>query len=226
MSMLATRSEISNVYKLAGVRRRWLFFPLTQIPVFYGFYKNLQGMAEIPVPGLADGGIGWFTDLSVGDPFYLLPAMTSAALFIQLSMGGESGTNLQTEKVKRAMLIILPIITFSFSSFWPAVLSFYFLCNSTISLLQTFVLKQAWVRERFGLYPLVQTAVGNPLSPVFKTVSPNTEEVKQIGGKGSWLDRITGGDKQAEKDVEESGFLGGLFQGVIPPIYLPFRSSC
>lgn len=215
-AMLATKMEITNIYKVGGVKRRWLFFPLTQVPVFYGFYKTLRGMSEVPVPGLADGGIAWFTDLSVTDPFYLLPAITSAALFTQLSMGGEAGTNLQTEKMRRVILFLLPTLTFTFASFWPAVLSLYFCYNSTISLLQTSLLKNKWVRDKFQLYPLAQTPVENPLSPaLIKASSPNTEEVKQIGGKGSWLDKITGGDK-SKKDAEETGLFGGLFDGVIP----------
>ncbi|RPB03460.1 hypothetical protein L873DRAFT_1800544 [Choiromyces venosus 120613-1] len=225
MGMMAARTEISQLYSCSGVKRRWLFFPISQVPVFYGFYKNLRGMSDVPIPGLTDGGLSWFTDLSVADPFYLLPMATSAALFTQLSLGGEAGTNLQTEQMRKFLLIALPLVTFAFTSQWPAVLTFYFLCNSLFSLVQTLALKNAWVREKFGLYPMPKQAVPNPLQSLpFKTM-PTPEsaaaasEVRQIGGKGSWMDRITsGGSNSTEttktEKADDGGFLGGMFSGV------------
>ncbi|CUS07822.1 unnamed protein product [Tuber aestivum] len=217
LGMLEARAELTQAYSRSGVKRLWLFFPISQIPVFYGFYKNLHGMSDIPIPGLTEGGFSWFTDLSVADPFYLLPMATSAALFTQLSLGGEAGTNLQTEKMRKTILIVLPLATFVFTSQWPAALTFYFLCNSLFSLVQTIILKNAWVREVFGLYPMSTQVVPNPLEALpFKTMpiptSAPPEGVRQIGGKGSWMDRITGGgssNTNATKS-DNGGFLGGV----------------
>ncbi|KAG0639431.1 60Kd inner membrane protein-domain-containing protein [Tuber brumale] len=224
LGMVAARTELGQLYSRSGVKRRWLFFPISQVPVFYGFYKNLRGMSDIPIPELTEGGLSWFTDLSVADPFYLLPMATSASLFAQLSLGGEAGTNLQSEQMKKILLIFLPLVTFAFTSQWPAVLTFYFLCNSLFSLVQTIALKNAWVRAKFGLYPMPNQAVPNPLETLpFKTMptptSASSEEVRQIGGKGSWMDRITGGSGSSNTDAtksdktEDGGFLGGMFSG-------------
>lgn len=236
LGMMTARNELSQLYSRAGVKRLWLFFPISQIPVFYGFYKNLRGMSDIPIPGLTEGGLSWFTDLSVADPFYLLPLATSAALFTQLSLGGEAGTNLQTEKMRKTLLIVLPLVTFAFTSQWPAVLTFYFLCNSLFSLVQTIVLKNAWVRELFGLYPMSTQPLPNPLQTLpFKTIptpaSAASEEVRQIGGKGSWMDRITGGaggsNAGATKSnkADDGSFLGGMFGGVYTTITSPYPFS-
>jgi len=223
LGMMAARTELAQLYSRAGVKRLWLFFPISQIPVFYGFYKNLRGMSDIPIPGLTEGGLSWFTDLSVADPFYLLPITTSAALFTQLSLGGEAGTNLQSEQMRKVLLIVFPLATLAVTSQWPAVLTFYFLCNSLFSLVQTIVLKNAWVRKQLVLYPMPKQAVPNPLQTLpFKTIptpaSAALQEVRQIGGKGSWMDRITGGGSNV--DATKSGkadggsFLGGMLGGV------------
>ncbi|PWW78584.1 hypothetical protein C7212DRAFT_312113 [Tuber magnatum] len=224
LGMMTARAELTQLYGRSGVKRFWLFFPISQIPVFYGFYKNLRGMSDIPIPGLTEGGLSWFVDLSVADPFYLLPITTSAALFIQLSLGGEAGANLQSEKMRKAVLIGLPLTTIVFTSQWPAILTFYFLCNSLFSLVQTIALKNAWVREIFGLYPMPKQTVPNPLKELpFKTMPIPTStppaDARQIGGKGSWMDRITGGGGSSNADAKksdkagDSGFLEGMLNG-------------
>jgi YidC/Oxa1 family membrane protein insertase len=37
------------------------------------------------------GGILWFTDLTIPDPYFLLPILTAASLWAALELGVESG---------------------------------------------------------------------------------------------------------------------------------------
>ena len=76
----AAKSELAAIYAKAGINRLWLVFPVAQIPVFLGFYKLLNAMAEVPVPGLLDGGILWITNLSVPDSSLALPLSCSISL--------------------------------------------------------------------------------------------------------------------------------------------------
>lgn len=41
-------------------------------------------MANCPVESMTTGGILWFENLIIADPFYLLPLFTSATLFVQV----------------------------------------------------------------------------------------------------------------------------------------------
>jgi YidC/Oxa1 family membrane protein insertase len=50
-------------------------------------YRGLNGMAELPVTSMQTGGLLWFTDLTIQDPFYALPLMTVATLFITVEVG-------------------------------------------------------------------------------------------------------------------------------------------
>ena len=43
-------------------------------------------MANCPVESFTTGGALWFENLTIADPFYLLPLMTSATLFYQVSL--------------------------------------------------------------------------------------------------------------------------------------------
>ena len=57
------------------------------------------------------GGLSWFSDLTVADPYYILPLLTSATLFIQFKLGIEYGTKLSQStgagKVGKTPLLVL-----------------------------------------------------------------------------------------------------------------------
>ncbi|KAF8250639.1 hypothetical protein K440DRAFT_639149 [Wilcoxina mikolae CBS 423.85] len=209
--MLRQRQEMQNMLKIAGVDRRWLLFPITQIPIFYGFYKTLREMSELKVPALTTDGLGWFTDLSVADPTYILPAAASALVGLQIYFGGESGATSMAKSVKTALTLGLPVITFTVASGWPAALAFYLLTSTTFGVLQTALLKNEKFREAYGLYPMTEAGSQNPL-PIkgginaLNIASPGktidvTPKKKQIGAAGGFLDQLTGG-----KDEEGSVF--------------------
>lgn len=52
---------------------RPLLMPLIQFPFFIGFFNALRHLAYLPLPQLKEGGFGWVTDLTVSDPYYILP---------------------------------------------------------------------------------------------------------------------------------------------------------
>jgi YidC/Oxa1 family membrane protein insertase len=56
-----------------------LFFNLGQMPLFIAGFLAFKKLGELPVPGLQNGGFGWVTDLSVADPYYILPIISSIA---------------------------------------------------------------------------------------------------------------------------------------------------
>lgn len=46
----------------------------------------LRGMSNLPVPSLKAGGLSWFTDLTVPDPFYILPVATAVTTLVTLEV--------------------------------------------------------------------------------------------------------------------------------------------
>lgn len=213
--MMKYRNEMMQMYQISGINRGWLIFPFTQIPVFYGFYKILRAMADVPVPALLDGGMAWFTDLSVADPTLIIPTTASLLIGFQIYKGGEAGGTTMAKSMKNAMTIGLPLVSFAFTYSWPAALGFYIMCNSAIGVAQTFILRNETVRERLGLYPMALEGTKNPLAPktpsrynTLNIVRPTVDESKvidatpkQIGGPGSWLDKITSGKGEKGWDV-------------------------
>lgn len=223
LGMILAKQQSSEIYRKAGVNRLWIAFPFTQIPIFYGFYKNLFGMAELKVPGLVEGGNWWFSDLTCADPYYILPLVSSLSMGLQIWLGGEAGATMQSQRMKQGMVIALPIVSFTFVHAWPAALTLYFFANSIFGLFQATTLRNAWVRDKIGLYPLNPEASKNPLASmdrgglnalnVATRAGPPGEIIdvgapKQIGGKGGFLDRVTGGG--LTKDGKKKSFVDRL----------------
>jgi YidC/Oxa1 family membrane protein insertase len=85
--LMEAAGEMRAAYKAAGVKPLTMFVPMMlQIPLGYGSFRLLRNMAELPVPGLEKGGVMWFTDLTVADPYFILPVVTSGMTFLMFKV--------------------------------------------------------------------------------------------------------------------------------------------
>ena len=76
-----------------------LFPSARQIPVFVSVFFGLRQLTNLPVMSLKDGGMLWFTDLSVADPYCILPAITSLTMLATIEVGHRVLTMLATIEV-------------------------------------------------------------------------------------------------------------------------------
>ncbi len=75
------RLEIKQAAKAAGLKPYMVFVPIVLQGVLgYGSFRLLRNMANLPVPGLDTAGFLWLQDLTISDPYYILP--TCMALFM------------------------------------------------------------------------------------------------------------------------------------------------
>jgi YidC/Oxa1 family membrane protein insertase len=56
-------------------------FMIAQAWIGFSAFRFLRAMGELPVPGMTHDGFLWFTDLTISDPYYILPAATSAIMY-------------------------------------------------------------------------------------------------------------------------------------------------
>ena len=56
-------------------------FMIMQGWIGFGAFRCLRAMGALPVPGMANDGFFWFKDLTVHDPYYILPATVTAILY-------------------------------------------------------------------------------------------------------------------------------------------------
>lgn len=84
--MMQARMQLKYIQEQYGVKQGKLFLPMMQIPFAYGLFKLTRGMTLLPVPGLDNAGALWFTDLTVGDPLYILPAVGAVTMYLSIKV--------------------------------------------------------------------------------------------------------------------------------------------
>ncbi len=137
------QKEMMEIYKKEKINPLGGCLPiLVQIPVFIALYWVLLGSVEMrQAPWL-----GWITDLSVKDPYYILPIIMGASMLIQMKLNPTPPDPMQA-KVMMAMPIVF---TFMFL-FFPAGLVLYWVVNNTLSIAQQWQITK--MIERGGKKP-------------------------------------------------------------------------
>lgn len=107
---------------------------LIQIPVFMALYWVLSETVEFRQAPF----FGWIQDLSVQDPFFVLPVLMGISMKIQQSLNPPPIDPVQAKVMK-----MFPIVFTIFFLFFPAGLVWYWVVNNTLSILQqTYITKQ------------------------------------------------------------------------------------
>jgi YidC/Oxa1 family membrane protein insertase len=81
------RQKQRRIYKEFNVGPFKAMMPLLgQGVIGFGAFRCLRGMATLPVPGLAENGWFWFENLTIADPYYLLPAVTGSIMYLVIKV--------------------------------------------------------------------------------------------------------------------------------------------
>lgn len=135
---------------------RSMLIPFVQAPVFISFFFALRGMANLPMESLKTGGLLWFVDLTVPDPFYVLPLLTSATLFFTIELGAEGGIRADNMQWSRYVFRAIPLVVFPFTIGFPSAILCYWTTSNAFSLCQVGLLRMEAVRKRLGMPKLVK----------------------------------------------------------------------
>ncbi len=100
---------------------------LVQIPVFMGFYWVLLESVEMRQAPF----FGWLHDLSVKDPYFVLPALMCAAMFGQFKLNPAPPDPMQAK-----VFAIMPFFMTAMMMFFPAGLVLYWITNTGLSIAQ------------------------------------------------------------------------------------------
>jgi len=129
-----------------------LILPLVQAPIFISVFIALRSMASAPVESFKTGGLFCFTDLTVCDPYYVLPILTSATLFLSIEMGTNTAQmNAQNMGLMKYFLRALPVVMFPFIMHFPAALTLYWFSANVITGAQVALFKVPKVRDYFQI---------------------------------------------------------------------------
>ncbi len=101
---------------------------LVQIPVFISLYWMLLESVELRhAPFML-----WIEDLSTKDPYYVLPLLMGASMYVQQKLSHNPSLDPMHQKIMQ----FLPIIFTFFFMLFPAGLVLYWVVNSVLSILQ------------------------------------------------------------------------------------------
>ncbi|NWG30441.1 MAG: membrane protein insertase YidC [Rhodocyclaceae bacterium] len=120
--------EMMELYKREKVNPLGGCLPiLVQIPVFIALYWVLLGTVELRgAPWL-----GWITDLSVKDPYYVLPIIMGISMFVQTKLNPTPPDPIQAK-----VMLWMPIVFTGMFLFFPAGLVLYWTVNNILSIAQ------------------------------------------------------------------------------------------
>jgi YidC/Oxa1 family membrane protein insertase len=75
-TMQHAENKVLTVYRDNGYSPYLNIIMLIQLPLFISAFRALWKAAHIPVPGFQTGGTLWFTDLTLPDPYFILPTIS------------------------------------------------------------------------------------------------------------------------------------------------------
>lgn len=166
-------SELIKLYKEHKVNPVGGCLPmLLQMPAFISLFNILYMTVDLRQAPF----ILWITDLSVPDPFYVLPILMGVSMVLQQKI---MPTTMDPTQAK--MMLLLPVfLTFLFLTF-PAGLVLYWLTNNVLTITQQFV------TDRFILKKptFTQPPQDPPAAIAESKDEPNVSKKKRGKGKGS-----------------------------------------
>ena len=113
---------------------------IVQIPVFLAFYWVLLESVEMRQAPF----IGWLTDLSSKDPFYILPAIMAVAMFVQYRLQPQTGM----DPVQQKVFMFMPLVMSVMFAFFPSGLVLYWVTNTILSIAQQWNINRRIEKEK------------------------------------------------------------------------------
>ena len=134
--------EMQALFKEKGASPTGGCWPmLLQIPVFFAFFKLLLAAVELR----QEPWILWIQDLSVPDPFYVLPILMGATQILQQKLTPQSGDQMQ-----RRIMQFFPWMFTIFALSFPSGLVLYWTVNNLLTIVQTSIIRRDGGDEEKG----------------------------------------------------------------------------
>ncbi|KAI9455898.1 60Kd inner membrane protein-domain-containing protein [Lactarius psammicola] len=148
-----------RVYEESGVSMLpMLLMPFVQLPVTLGMFFGVKRLCALPLEQLHWSGVSFLPDLTVPDPFYVLPIAAAVLMNVQLSVGA-SDMAATADRTTAAHMInafrVVSVISIPLMGQFPSGLNLYVLTGIAAMLVQTSVLRKDAVRRilRIPLLP-------------------------------------------------------------------------
>ncbi|MFC3460466.1 MULTISPECIES: membrane protein insertase YidC [Massilia] len=104
---------------------------LVQMPVFLALYYVLQASVEMR----GAPWIGWITDLTQPDPWFILPVLYAISMFVTAKLNPQPADPMQAK-----MMLFMPLAFSVMFVFFPSGLVLYWVVNNLVSIAQQWVI--------------------------------------------------------------------------------------
>ncbi len=123
--------HMMELYKKEGANPMGGCLPIIlQIPVFFAIYRVLLNAIELK----GSEWILWIDDLAVMDPYFILPILMGATMFLQQKIT----PNTMTDPLQQKMFQFLPVVFTFFFLWFPAGLTLYWFINNLFTIGQQY----------------------------------------------------------------------------------------
>lgn len=121
------QKESMELFKRSGANPIGGCLPLIlQLPVFFAFYKVLYSAVELVNAPF----YGWLVDLSNKDPYFVLPLLMTAAMFLQQKLTPTT----VTDPIQKKVFMFMPIIFGFIMKDLPSGLSLYIFTSTLLGI--------------------------------------------------------------------------------------------
>lgn len=148
------RSKLFLLYKEHDVSIWQRLWPsLIQAPAFMSIFLLLRRLSSQPIETMLTGGALWFENLSLPDPLYILPLMTSATLYLQMRYGFEgSVAPLATAgPIAKWMIRVVPVGLFAITYNFPAAVLLYWTSTNVFTLMYARAFRLQAIKRKFNI---------------------------------------------------------------------------
>jgi len=133
--------HMMELYKKHGANPMGGCLPIVlQIPVFFAIYRVLLNSIELK----GAEWILWIDDLALMDPYFVLPVLMGATMFLQQKIT----PNTMQDEMQKKIFQFLPIIFTFFFLWFPAGLTLYWFINNVFTVSQQYYINRLFDKRR------------------------------------------------------------------------------
>jgi YidC/Oxa1 family membrane protein insertase len=103
---------------------------LLQMPIWIALYRMLSSAGELHQAAFIPG---WLDDLTVPDPYYILPITLTGMMFLQSKLQPATGDSMQ----QKILMYGMPLMFGGMSLFFPSGLTVYIFTNTVLGILHS-----------------------------------------------------------------------------------------
>lgn len=132
--------HMMELYKKHGANPMGGCLPIIlQIPIFFAIYRVLSNAIE-----LKGADFLWVTDLAEMDPYFVLPILMGATMFLQQKIT----PNAIQDEMQRKIFQYLPVMFTFFFLWFPAGLTLYWFINNVFTVVHQYYLNRTYEKAK------------------------------------------------------------------------------